>query len=398
MPVFAFRALAATGRQERGVVDADSLRGAWEMLRRRGLYPTELAGARRASASRARVRAGEIALVLRQLATLVAAGVPIAEALETVADAGPPAALREALVTARGHVREGATLAQALAVFPAFFPPITCALVRVAEATATLPQVLERLALDGEAAATLRKRIRTACAYPAVLLATTGAALLFLLAKVVPQIADLFAESGTPLPFPTRALLALATSVRQTWFLFALAAAAGTVLVRRWFRSERGRAQCDRLALRVPVLGPLVRTAATARLLRTLSTVLGSGIPLETGLRLAADAVGNAVLGEATRAAADAVRRGEPLATAFARTGAFSPLLVRLAATGERGGMLADALGRAAAAADDDVATALDAATALLEPVLVLAVGGVVLVLVLAILVPVLTLKPAGVP
>jgi general secretion pathway protein F len=394
MPVFAYRALSTAGRSERGVVDADSSRGAWQVLRARGLYPTDLSEG--PAAAPGRVPAADLAAATRQLATLVDGGLPVAEALEAVADAGAPSALSQALTVARAQVCEGGSLGDALAASPHVFPPLFCDLVRAGEASGALGAVLDRLARHVETAAATRARLRAALTYPAVVLLASAAVLAFVVAWVVPQITRLFTETGTPLPLPTRLLLGAVTFARATWWAWLLGIAAGVLAFRRWTERPSGRARLDAALLRLPVVGPTLAGAAVARLARTMATLLLGGVPLELALGLAAPAAGNQRITAATAAARDAVRRGQALAPALADTGVFPSLLVRLAATGERTGELAAALERAADAEEARVASAVATATALVEPALVVVMGAVVLVLVLAILLPILTLDPVG--
>lgn len=394
MPLFAYRARTATGRSERGLVDAESVRGAWQELRGRGVFPTDL----RAGAADAgdRVDAAELAEATRQLASLATAGVPIADALDGVADETAVPALRRAFTVVRARVREGTTLADALGTCPRVFPPLYRELVRAGEASGALDAVLARLARDGAAAAARRARLRAALAYPAVMVTMTGLVLVFLLVWVVPEVARLFAETGTALPLATRALLAAAAVVRTTWWLWTAVLVGGALAIRRWYATAPGRHALDGLVLRLPVVGRAVRVRATGRVARTLATVLANGLPLDRALGLAAATAGNARVTEAIGGVRDAVRRGEALAPALARHGLFPPTLGRLVATGERTGALPEAFERAATAHEDEIERTLAAATALVEPALVVLVGIAVLALVLAILVPILTLDPLG--
>jgi len=222
----------------------------------------------------------------------------------------------------------------------------------------------------------------------------TLAVLTFLIAWVVPEVSRLFADTHTPLPLATRLLLAVVGVVRATWWVWLALGIAGALLLRRTATTPAGRAQLDGWLLRVPIVGPLVRKAAVARVARTLATLVGGGVPLETALGMAAAAAGSTPVADATRTTRAGVVEGAALADALAATGAFPPLLLRLTAVGERTGALAPALEQAGAALDAEVEQAVDAATALLEPALVLVMGATVLALVLAILVPILTLNP----
>jgi len=394
MPVFAYRARTAGGRAERGLVDAESLRSAWQQLRARGVFPTELRVPERGAGGR--VGAAEVATAMRQLAVLVGANVPVVEALAAIADEAETPALREALTVARARLREGASLADALATSPRVFPALHRELVRAGEASGALPAVLARLAADGAAAVERRARLRAALVYPAVMVTTTAGVLAFLIVWVVPQVTRLFVETGATLPLATRLLDAVASGVGATWWLWLLAIALAAVAARRWYATVAGRRAVDAALLRLPVAGRIAGVVATGRVARTLATVLPNGVPLDDALALAAATAGNATVADRLGAVRDAVRRGEPLASALATHGLFAPTLRRLVATGERTGGLADAFASAAATSDAEIERTVATAIGLVEPALVLVMGVAVLALVLAILVPILTLDPLG--
>src|SRR6185503_2171518 len=393
MPVFAYRALTVAGRTRAGVVGAESVRAAREALRARGEFPTEVREQTGAALGGGRPAAAELAGVLRQLATLVGAGVPVADALADAAAQGGHPALVAALTAAHARVCEGVPLADALATASHVFPPLYTDLVRAGEATGALAAVLGRLADHGERVAAVRAELRAALTYPVVMLAATTAVLAVMLVWVVPQVTQLFAESGARLPLPTRILVAIAAVVRHGWWLVLLGVLAAALAARRGLATPAGLARRDALLLRLPIVGSIVRRAAQARVARTLATLLAGGVPLEAALAIAAPAAGNRVVGASVRAVREAVRQGEPLAPALAATGAFPPLFVRLAAVGERSGGLADTLGRAADAEERAVAAALATATSLLEPGMILVMGGAVLALVAAVLLPLFELN-----
>jgi general secretion pathway protein F len=340
-----------------------------------------------------RPSAADRAAALRHLATLVGAGLPVAEALDGVAEQTEHPALVHALVTARARLAEGASLAAALGASPRVFPPLVGHLVRAAEESGALVPVLGRLAAHTEAAAETRARLRGALTYPAVMALATAAVVAFLLAWVVPQVTRLFAETGARLPLATRLLVGVTDLVAATWWLLLVGGAALAFGARAWLVTPAGRTWRDRTVLRLPVAGTIAAKAAVARLARTLATLLAGGVPLETALGVGAEAAGNRVIADAALAVRDAVGRGEALAPALRRCGVFPPLLVRLAATGEASGTLADGLERAAVAYDAEVGRAVATATALVEPLLILVTGGVVLLLVAAILLPLFELN-----
>jgi type II secretory pathway component PulF len=395
--LFAYRALTPAGRSCAGVVDADSRTGAWESLRARGIYPTELAEHSATTARAAgRVPAVELAGVTRQLALLIQAGVPVADALDAATEATAHPALLQALTHARAAVREGRPLADAFAESPRVFPALHCDLVRAGEAAGALGSVLARLAAYTETSAALRARLRAALTYPAVMATATTAVLAFLLAWVLPQMAALFADTGAVLPPATRLLMALGGFAAATWWLWLGVALATGVALRTWAHTDDGRRTLDGALLHIPVLGRLLAAAALARVTRTLSTLLASGLRLEHALAMAADAAGNRRVADAVLGAREAVHRGEALAPSLRASSLVPPLVVRLVATGERGGTLPETLDHAASALDAEVERGVAGATALVEPVLVLLMGAAVLLLVLTVLVPILTLDPLG--
>ena len=390
MPVFAYRALTAAGGNRAGVIGAESVRAAWQELRARGVYPTDL---REHAAERGgAVAAAELAAATRQLATLVEAGVPVAEALATVAEQPADARLVQALTVAHARLAEGAPLADAFGASPRIFPPLFRDLVRAGEASGALGTVLARLADHTEAAAALHARLRAALVYPAVVSTASVAILGFLLAWVVPQVSALFADTGMALPLATRVLVGVGHAVRRTWWLALGVGALGAWVGRRWAGTPAGRGRIDATLLRFPVVGRLVTAAAVSRVARTLAILLAGGVPVERALDSAGAAAGTRCVGVALSGARDAVRRGETLAAAVDAAGVFPLPFVRLVAVGERSGALATTLDRAAAAYEHDVDAALTALTALIEPALVLAMGAVVLALVVAVLLPLLDL------
>ena len=394
MPVFSYRALTEGGRARGGFIDAETPRAAWQELRTRGVYPTDVREQTPGAAWTARrLGTAELAAATRQLATLVQAGVPVAEALGAVAEQADHPALVRALTVARARIHQGEPLADALAASPRVFPELFRDLLRAGEASGAIAAVLARLADHIEASAAVRARLRAALTYPAVMTAATGAVLAFLLVWVVPQLTELFRDAGADLPLATRVLIAVTSGLGRIWWALLAGGAGGAWGVRRWAASPAGRARLDAALLRIPLVGRLVAHAAVARLARTLATLLAGGVPLEAGLGIAGAAAGNRPIADAIAAAREAVRQGEPLAPAFRRSGLLPPLLVRLTAAGERSGTLGDMLERAAAASERDVDAGVASLTALVEPVLVLVMGSVVLALVAAVLLPLFDLN-----
>jgi general secretion pathway protein F len=392
MPVFAYRGLTATGDPADGLLDADSPRAAWQTLRGRGIHPTAIAP--EAAEGGQRVSTAELADATRRLGSLLDAGLPLTEALAATAESSPATTAR-ALALAAGRVREGTAFADALAHDPHTFAPVYRALVRASEASGTLAAGLGRVADLLDAAVARRRRLVATLTYPLAVAATSLVVLAFLVGWVLPQIRLLMIDAGGRIPWVTRLVLAAGDLAVHLWPVLVAGGLLAAVATWRAARSGAVQRWTGRLAT-LPIAGPLLRDAATARAAHVLGTLLGAGLPLDRALALAADAAGP-VLAPALVAAGQAVRDGEALSHALARTGAVPPLVVRLVATGERSGTVAGALAQAAGLLDADVTRRLDRLTAALEPLLVLATGALVLAVVAALLLPILTLDPTGV-
>jgi general secretion pathway protein F len=393
--VFAYRALTTTGRTASGVVAADSARQAWEMLRARGVYPTDLRpGAAATAETRRRASRAEIAGFLAQLATLVAGGLPIDDALGAAVDSATFPTLAPTLTEVGVAVAGGESLADALARFPDLFSPADVALVRAGEASGRLGESLASLAEDHERRAERRRRVVGALTYPAVTAAVAVAVLAFLAVWVLPQMAELFEQTGAAVPPATRLLLALVAVVTHAWWTLPVVAAATVIAARRGRRHPTFQRRLAALLGRLPVVGPLRRDAAVARVQRTLALLLQAGVPLNDGIGLAAPAAEDVAVGEAVARAHAAIRRGDGVTPTFTREGLLTPATARVLAAGERTGKVAAAFAQAARLQDADVVRRLDRLTALLEPAIVLVMGGAVLLVVLTVLVPLLSLEP----
>lgn len=390
MPAFEYSALDAGGRRSRGVLQADTARAARAQLRERGLNPLSVEETRAAAqgAGGRSLGSGQRALLMRQLATLVASGLPIDESLAALAE-GSEGRLRSQVMALRARVLEGSTLAAAMAEYPGSFPALYRASVAAGEAAGRLDGILLRLADYAESRDALARRVLLALTYPLLLSTVAIAVVAGLMVWVVPQVIGVFSQFGQALPLPTRILVALSAFVQGYgfWLLLGLVVlAVGVVLV---LRLPAARAALDALSLRVPVWGPLVRALDTARFARTLALLTGAAVPLLEALSIASQVVQNQHLRDALARAALRVREGQTLSRALADSGQFPPVAVRLIASGERSGRLDAMLGEAALQQERALDTALGVAMAALGPGVILLVGGLVLFVVLAILLPI---------
>jgi general secretion pathway protein F len=391
MTAFQYRALDADGRELAGVIDADSARQARGELRQRQLLPVAVSAVGAESAGRRQGLSGRRRVLLtRQWASLLAAGLTLAESLDSLIDQHEDPHIKRVLSAVRATIGAGLPLHRALADAPRAFPPIYVALVRAGEQSGSLPQVLLALAAYLEHQAEVRRRTLAALLYPAIVSTVGILIVLALMIYVVPQVTAVFAHGQRQLPLLTRLLIGFGHIALPTTLAAAALGGAGLLLGRRLLAQGHRQWRFHALLLRLPLVGRLLRVGETARFAATLAILARGGVPL-----LAALATGGAVLrlrplADAVQAASRAVAAGAPLARALAADGAFPSLLTHLVAAGERSGRQPEMLERAATLLQAEVDDRLATLTTLLEPLLILLMGGIVLTVVLAIMQPIL--------
>lgn len=392
MPSFDYAALDRAGRTVTGVIEAGAADSARTQLERRKLVPLQVepAATRRAASARpARIRAGELSLVTRQLASLVAS-MTLEEALHTVGSQATRRNVREVLLAVHAEVVEGFRLSEAMGRQPRSFPALYRAMVAAGEGTGALPVILERLADLLEREQQVRSQLFTALAYPAALALTAVGVVLALMTFVVPRVVEQFDSMGRELPWLTRFVVGLSEFL-GSWGLPLLALlVVASLAAARLLRQPAARLRVDTAVLRLPLLGRLLREVHAARMARTLAIMLESGLPVMEGLAITARTVGNRRLRLATESMAAAIREGGSLSAAMRRAGVFPPTLLYMAASGEDSGRLAPMLERAADYLEREFNTFTRAAMSLLEPAIIVVLGGVVAVIVLSILLPIL--------
>ncbi len=385
-----------------GVIDADNPKNARLSLRRTGIFPTAVDEERARPTAQTpgesggflvRVSTQELALLTRRFATLARAGLTLIECLGTLIEQMENARLKRVLTHVRQQVREGRSLAEALQAHPRIFSSIYVNMVRAGEESGTMDIVLARLADYMESQARLIRTVQAAFTYPIVMIVFSVVILMFLLAYVVPQVTRIFTETGRALPLATRILLGVSSFVASYWWVMLLVAASGALLMSRLVRTPAGGAWYDRMLLRLPWVGKVIQRVSIARLSRTLSTLLASGVPILTALGIVSQLLKNSQLRRAIEEARSSVQEGESLAAPLRRSGLFPALLTQMVAVGERSGELESMLARAADAYDEEVSAGLARLTSLLEPLTILVMGGVILFIVLAILLPIFDLN-----
>ncbi len=397
MPAFAYQALDADGKTRRGVLQGDTPRAVRGQLRERGLSPLSVdpvgAGTGAGPFARGGLRGAARALLTRQLATLIGAGLPIDEALAALAEQAAGQRQRALVLALRARVMEGASLARAMAEFPHSFPELFSASVAAGEQSGQLDRVLEKLADHAEARDALGQQVLAALAYPLLLCLVAIAVVTGLLAWVVPQIVGVFENLGQELPLATRVLIGFSAWLREWGWLLLLLLVALALATRLALSRPAVRRRGDALLLRLPLVGRLVRAANTARATRTLALLAGSAVPLLDALAIAAQTVSSRPMREALQEAAVKVREGSAFSRALGDSGQFPPVAQRLIASGERSGQLSRMLEEAAAAQQRELDRWLTLATSVLGPAVIVAVGAMVLFIVLAILLPIFNLN-----
>ena len=393
LPSFRWEAVDAQGRTRRGVEEADSARGLRDRLRAEGLTPTAVEPALVTSTAFTRLPARELALATRQLATLAQAGMTLDAALGAAAAQADDPRTAKLFAAVRGHAASGEALPAVLARYPRTFSPLYRGLVAAASETGRLPDVLARLADYLEARLALAERFTTALIYPVLVALIALAVIAVLLAYVVPQVVSVYQQSRQSLPWLTQALIATSSFFRATawgWLAFFLLAA---IAFRLGMKRPAFRAAVHRRLLAAPGIGRLLRSLDTARFASTLAILVASGTPLLRALDTATGVIRMRPIADAATTAAAGVREGMPLARALAATRAFPPVLVHLTASGEGSGALAPMLERAAADLEREAERRLHWIAALVQPLMIVAMGAIVLVLVLAIMLPIVSMN-----
>lgn len=401
MGAFDYIALDARGREKKGVIEGDTPRQVRQQLREQGLTPLNISEASeqesKSSKSGLSLRRGisstDLALITRQLATLVRSALPVEEALLAAAQQNEKPRLKSMLLSVRSRVMEGHTLAHGLGQFPHIFPEIFRATVAAGEHTGHLDGVLERLADYAENHQRLRQKMSIAMIYPLILTIVAISIVVLLMTYVVPKVTEVYIHTGQGLPWLTIALIAISKFLTHygIWLLIAIVLAA--YAVKRALTKPDVRRRWDRTKLRMPLVGRLVRGVDTSRFTRTLSILAGSGVPVLDSMRISGEVILNIPMREAVAEAALRVREGAAISQALARSGLFPPMMVHLIASGEASGELDTMLDRAAISQERELETLTGMLLGVLEPVLILVMGVLVLLIVLGIMLPIFNLN-----
>jgi general secretion pathway protein F len=403
MAVFQWQGIDKSGHAQKGVRDADNARALRAALRRDGVLATlieEESAARTRTAREIdlfrifrRVSASELALLTRQLATLLHSGVPLVESLSALIEQVDNQQLKGSLTQTRDKVNEGTSFADALRAHPKLFENLYVNMVAAGEASGTLDVVLSRLADHLDAQAALKSKVAAALAYPAFMALFSVAVMALMMVVVVPKVSSIFSDFGQALPWNTRLLIFTSNTVVDYWWALMIGFGGLVYGFTHWLGTERGRGFWDAHILKVPVIGKLQMMIAVARFTRTLATLLSSGVSLLTALDIARNVLGNKELMHVIDDARASIREGESIAAPLKRSGKFPPIVIHMIAIGERSGELEAMLTHLAAAYDTQAAVRLQAMTSLLEPIMIVVMGGINGGITLSILMPLMQIN-----
>jgi general secretion pathway protein F len=400
MAAYEYTAFDAAGREQRGVLDGDSARQVRALLREQALLPVSVTEISDTPAPKTfefsfsnRIGASDLALLTRQLSTLVRSGIPLEEALLAVSQQSEKVRVRSVIAGVRSRVMEGRTLAEGLGAFPTVFPEIYRATVSAGEQSGHLDAVLERMADYTENRQVLQQKIRNAMIYPVLLTVICLGIVGLLLGYVVPEVVRVFEAGERELPILTRLLIAASDFLRAWWWLL-LAASVGAVWgFRRWVREPGARRRYDSFKLRLPLVGRITRGNNAARFARTFAILAASAVPVLEALRIAAEVVTNTTMRQAVQDAAVRVREGAPIARSLGASKLFPPMLIHLIASGETSGELEAMLERAADNQERELDGVVNTAVGILGPMMILVMGAFVFVIVIALLLPIFELN-----
>jgi general secretion pathway protein F len=401
MGAFEYTALDAQGRERKGLIEGDTPKHVRQLLRDKQLLPMdiqetaaqELKQSRRKRFLRRGLSSLDLAMLTRQLATLLRSGLPLEETLQAVAEQTEKPRVQRIILGVRSKVVEGHPLADGLRDFPQAFPEIYRATVSAGEQSGKLDQVLERLSDYTESRQVMGQTVSNALVYPIVLMVLSFGIVSFLLAYVVPQVVAVFQSSNQELPVATRILIGMSDFIRHYWFYGLIAIGAIVWGFTRWLKAPEARLRFDRMLLRLPVIGKLIRGLNTGRFSRTLSILTASAVPVLEALRISAEVVTNTPMKRAVEEAALRVREGAPIGKSLAARKLFPPMMIHLISSGESSGELEKMLERAATNQEREMDGLLSNMTNLLGPLMVVFMGGIVMFIVIALLLPIFQLN-----
>lgn len=405
MPVYDYTALDAKGKTVSGIIDADGAMAARQKIRAAGQFPVNLKEVKDGAAEKRerqrfspsrflkRIRPAEVATMTRQLSTLIGAGFPLVSAMDTLIAQFPSPGLKKTIAKIKSDVVEGSSFADALGAFPNVFSPIYINMVRAGETSGTLEIVLDRLADITEKQEALKNRVVTAMIYPLLIMLIGILIMSFLFIYVIPNITSIFTDMHQDLPLPTQILIGLSNGFKSYWWVMFIVLIGALIGFQQLRRSSKGRQWSDRVILKLPMAGGLACKLAAAGFARTLGSLLDNGVSMLPSLEIVKNIVGNVHIAEAIDATAVEVGKGQALGKTLEKSQVFPPIAVQMIQVGEQSGDLEEMLAKVADVFEKEVETTVMRMTALLEPIMVLIMAGMVLFIVLSIFLPILEMR-----
>lgn len=408
MPIFEYKAIDGDSKQKRGIIDADTSRDARLKLKRERLFVTDIREAKSRKAGSVRIRGvtgvdfpnkqrtEQVAAVTRQMAALLQAGIPLAEALRMIIEQAPDKKIESAFRDIREKVTQGIPFGDAVLQHPGYFTDLYSNMVKAGESSGALDQVLVRLAGFLQAQTRLKNKVGAALIYPTIMMIVGAIVVAVLMTFVVPRVTQLIKGRGQELPLPTKVLITCSDFLVDYWLLVLIGALLVVIAFQLFINGERGRLLFDTFKLRVPVFGDLMRKQSMARFSITLATLLRSGVPALQAIQVTKSVLDNKVLQNALQTVQDRVVEGTDIATPMKMSGAFPPTVSYMVGVGEQAGNLEEMLERIAGTYDEEVDLATQKLTAVIEPVIIVLLAVIVAGIVVAIVMPLLQLQRAA--
>ncbi|MFB3894841.1 MAG: type II secretion system F family protein [bacterium] len=397
MPSFKYTARNAQGKIVDGIVESPSQDVLVKMLRSQGLLVTAISqdqikptsGKKKFRLARTHVSLDDLIIFSRQLATMVSAGLPLIESLDVLGEQLENPILRKAVVDVRKDVEAGSTFTNALEKHPKIFDQLYVSMVRAGEASGMLDSIMNQLAAYLEKSGSIRRKVKSALVYPAVVSIIAIAIVIFILVKVIPTFESIYRSFDAQLPVPTQIIVSISRALRKFWYIWLIVFVGLGYALKRYVNTPKGRWQFDTFKLNMPIFGDLFRKVAVAKFTRTLSTLVRSGVNILNALEIVAKTAGNVIIESAVNKTKNSIQQGETIAGPLAQTGVFPPMVTRMIDVGEKTGALEDMLNKIAEFYEDQVDAAVAALTSMLEPIMIAIMGVIVGGIVIAMYLPV---------
>ena len=396
MSVFVWEGKLANGSIKKGEIEATDKAAAALILKRQRIIPTKLKSKpKNISLFEQKVKTKEIVIFTRQFSTMINAGLPLVQCLDILSSQQPNPSFKKVTLQIKGDVEGGSTFADALSKHPKIFDSLYVNLVAAGEVGGVLDTVLNRLAVYMEKNESLKNKVKGAMTYPIIVLCVAFGVVAILMIFVIPTFSDMFKQFGSALPGPTQFIVNLSSFFRKFWWAM-IGFIVALIFGFKWIRTqEKGRFYTDKMMLRLPVFGPLIRKVAVAKFTRTLGTMISSGVPIMDGLEITSKTAGNMIIENAIRTVRTAISEGRTMSEPLEQTGLFPGMVVQMIAVGEATGAMDQMLGKIADFYDEEVDTAVEALTSSLEPMLMVFLGGIIGFVVVAMYLPIFKMASA---